>query len=109
MTEVLVKEQVVAQRDWFAPFWLLEQIVEVLERSSPQQMGVIPMEGPVAEEIEVVPVVIADVEWAQTLLFLRDSDPMDMPFALLARIVIRTWRAAVGVRRAVMMTGPLGL
>jgi hypothetical protein len=28
----------------------------------------------------VVPVVVVDVEWAQTLLFLRDSDLVEMPF-----------------------------
>jgi hypothetical protein len=40
MTEVLVKEQVAAQRDWFASFQLLERIAEVLERSSHRQTGV---------------------------------------------------------------------
>jgi hypothetical protein len=66
MMEVLVKEQVVAQRDWFVSFRLLKWIVETLERLSPWQAGVVPM--------EVVPVVVADVEWVQTPLFLRDSD-----------------------------------
>jgi hypothetical protein len=47
MTEVLVKEQVAAQRDRFASFKLLKWISEMLERSSPQQAGVVPMEGPV--------------------------------------------------------------
>jgi hypothetical protein len=79
MTEVLMKEQVAAQRGRLVSFKLLEWIVEVLERSSPRQAGVIPMEGPAAE---VVPVIVADVEWAQTLLFLMDSDLMDLPFAL---------------------------
>jgi hypothetical protein len=40
------------------------------------------MEGLVVEETEVVSVVIADVEQVRTPLFLRDMDPMDMPFAL---------------------------
>jgi hypothetical protein len=66
----------------FATFKLLKWIAEALERSSPQQAGVIPTEGPAAEGMEVVPVVIADVEWVQTPLFLRDSDLMDMLFAL---------------------------
>jgi hypothetical protein len=79
MMEVLVKEQAAAQRDRLASFKLLEWIAEVLERSSPRQAGVIPMEGPAAE---VVPVIIADVERVQTPLFLMDSDPMDLPFAL---------------------------
>jgi hypothetical protein len=61
----LVKKQVVVQRDRFASFKLLKWIVEALERSSPQQAGVIPMEGPVVEGTEVVPVVVADVEQAQ--------------------------------------------
>jgi hypothetical protein len=79
MTEVLVREQVVAQRDRFTSFRLLEQIVEALERLSPRQAGVIPTEGPVAE---VVPVIVPDVERAQMPLFLMDSDPMDLPFSL---------------------------
>jgi hypothetical protein len=37
--EVLVKEQVVVQRDWFASFRLLTDIAEALERLSPWQMG----------------------------------------------------------------------
>jgi hypothetical protein len=82
MTEVLVREQVAAQRDHIASFRLLEQIVEALERSSPWQAGVVPMEGPAAEGMEVVPVVVADVEQMRTPLFLRDSDLMDMLFAL---------------------------
>jgi hypothetical protein len=82
MMEVLVREQVVAQRDQFVSFRLLEQIMEALERSLPRQARVVPMEGLAAEEMEVVPVVIADVEWAWTPLFLRDLDPMDMHFAL---------------------------
>jgi hypothetical protein len=82
MMEVLVKEQVAAQRDWVASFRLLEQIAKALERSSPRQAGVVPMEGPAVGEMEVVSAVVADVEWVQTPSFLRDSDPMDMPFAL---------------------------
>jgi hypothetical protein len=82
LTEVLVKEQVVAQRDRFTSFWLLKWITEALERSSPWQTGVVLMEGLVVEGTEVVPVVIADVEQAQTLLFLRDSDSTDMLFAM---------------------------
>jgi hypothetical protein len=79
MTEVLVKEQAAAQRDRLASFKLLEQIAEALERSSPRQAGVVPTEGPAAE---VVLVIVADVERVQTPLFLMDSDPMDLPFAL---------------------------
>jgi hypothetical protein len=82
MTEVLVKEQVAVQRDRFMSFKLLERIVEALERSSPRQVGVVPMEGPAAGGTEVVPVVVADVERVRTLLFLMDSDPPDLPFAL---------------------------
>jgi hypothetical protein len=82
MTEVLVREQVVAQRDRFASFQLLEQIAEALERLSPWQAGVVLMERPAVEGAEVVPVVVADVEQARTLLFLRDLDLTDMPFAL---------------------------
>jgi hypothetical protein len=82
MMEVLVKEQAAVQRDKFASFRLLEQIVEVLERLSPRQAGVVPMEGPAAGGTEVVPAVIADVERAHTPLFLMDSDPVDLPFAL---------------------------
>jgi hypothetical protein len=33
-------------------------------------------------EMVVVPAFVADIEWVQTPLFLRDSDTMDMPFAL---------------------------
>jgi hypothetical protein len=62
MMEVLVKEQAAVQRDQFVSFKLLEWIVEVLERSLPQQAGVVPTKGPVVEGTEVVPVVIADVE-----------------------------------------------
>jgi hypothetical protein len=40
------------------------------------------MEGLAIEGMEVVPVIVADVEWAQMPLFLRDSDWMDMLFAL---------------------------
>jgi hypothetical protein len=78
MMEVLVKEQVVAQRDRFMSFKLLEWIAEALERSSPRQAGVVLMEGLAAEGTEAVPV----VEWAQTLLFLMDPDLMDLPFDL---------------------------
>jgi hypothetical protein len=41
MTQVLVKEQVVVQRDCFAAFRLLERIAEALERASPRQVEVI--------------------------------------------------------------------
>jgi hypothetical protein len=82
MTEVLVKEQVVAQRDRFAAYKLLEQIVEVLERLSPRQAGVVLMEGPAAGGTEVVPAVVADVERAHMLLFLMDLDLVNLPFAL---------------------------
>jgi hypothetical protein len=82
MMEVLVKEQVAAQRDRFASFKLLERIAEALERSSPRQAGVVPTEGPAAGGMEVVPAVVADVERAHTPLFLTDSDPVDLPFAL---------------------------
>jgi hypothetical protein len=80
MMEVLVKEQAVAQRDQFTAFRLLEQITEALERLLPRQAEVVPTEG--AEGTEVVLVVVADVEWAQTPLFLRDSDLTDMLFVL---------------------------
>jgi hypothetical protein len=66
MMEVLVRGQAVVQRDCFVSFRLLEWIAEVLERSLPWQVGVVPMEGPAAEEMEVVPVIIANVEQAQT-------------------------------------------
>jgi hypothetical protein len=56
MTEVLVKEQVVAQKDLFVSFNLLEKIAEALERSSPCQVEVVLMEGLVVEEMEVVEV-----------------------------------------------------
>jgi hypothetical protein len=82
MTEVLVKEQPAAQRDWFTSFKLLERIAEALERSSPRQAGVVPTEGPAAGGMEVIPVVVADVERVRTPLFLMDSDPMDLLFAL---------------------------
>jgi hypothetical protein len=82
MMEVLVKEQAAAQRNRFASFKLLERIAETLERLSPRQAGVIPMEGSAAGGTEVVPAVVADVERVHTRLFLMDSDPMDLPFAL---------------------------
>jgi hypothetical protein len=82
MMEVLVKEQAAAQRDRFASFRLLERIAEALERSSPRQAGVVPAEGPAVGGMEVVPAVVADVERAHTLLFLMDSDPIELPFAL---------------------------
>jgi hypothetical protein len=82
MTKVLVKEQVAAQRDRSASFKLLERIVEALERSSPRQAGIVPMEGPAAGGTEVVPAVVADVERVYMPLFLMDSDPMDLLFAL---------------------------
>jgi hypothetical protein len=78
MMEVLVKEQAAAQRDQFTSFKLLEQIAEALERSSPRQAGVVPTEGLAVEGTEAVPV----VEQVRTPLFLMDSDPMDLPFAL---------------------------
>jgi hypothetical protein len=78
MMEVLVKEQAAAQKDCFASFKLLERIAEALERSSPRQVGVVPTERPVVGGMEAVPV----VERVQTPLFLMDSDPMDLPFAL---------------------------
>jgi hypothetical protein len=56
--------------------------MEALERLLPWQAGVIPMEGLAAEKMEVVPVIVADVERDQTLLFLRASDSTDMLFAL---------------------------
>jgi hypothetical protein len=82
MMEVLVKDQAAVQRDRFASFKLLKRIAEALERSSPRQAGVVPMEGPAAGGTEVVPVVVADVEWVHTLLFLMDSDLPDLPFAM---------------------------
>jgi hypothetical protein len=82
MTEVLLKEQVAAQRDQFTSFKLLERIAEALERSSPRQAGVVPTEGPAAGGTKVVPVVVADVERVCMLLFLMDLDPPDLPFAL---------------------------
>jgi hypothetical protein len=81
MTEVLVKEQAV-QRDQFVSFKLLERIVEALEGLSPRQVGVVPMEGLAAGGTDVVPVVIADVEWVRMPLFLMDLDLPDLPFAL---------------------------
>jgi hypothetical protein len=81
MMEVLVKEQVAVQRDWLVSFKLLKWIAEALERSSPQQAGVVLTEGPVAGGTEVIPVIIADVEQVCTPLFLMGSDPMDLPFA----------------------------
>jgi hypothetical protein len=82
MMEVLVKEQAAAQRDRFTSFKLLKRIAEALERLSPRQAGVVPTEGLAAGGTEVVPAVVADVERVHTLLFLMDSDPMDLPFAL---------------------------
>jgi hypothetical protein len=68
----------VAQRDRFVSFRLLEWITEALERLSPRQEGVVPTEGPAAEGTEAVPV----VEQGWTPLFLMDSDLMDLLFAL---------------------------
>jgi hypothetical protein len=82
MTEVLLKEQVAVQKDRFTSFKLLEQIAKALERLSPRQAGVVPMVGPAAEGTEVIPVIVADVGWVRTPLFLRDSDSTDMPFTL---------------------------
>jgi hypothetical protein len=53
----------------------------LLERSFLRQTEVIPMEGLAVEGMEIVLVIIADVEWAQTPLFLQDSDLVDIPFA----------------------------
>jgi hypothetical protein len=74
----MVKEQAEAREDRQASFRLLEQIAEMLERLSPRRVGVIPMEGPAARGTEMVPV----IEQVQTLLFLRDSDPVDLLFAV---------------------------
>jgi hypothetical protein len=82
MMEVLVKKQAAAQRDQFAVFRLLEQIAEGMERLSPRQAEVVLTVGPAVEGMEVVLVVVVDVEQAWTLLFLRDSDPVDMPFVM---------------------------
>jgi hypothetical protein len=82
MTEVLVKEQVAVQRDWFASFKLLERIAEALERSSPRQAEVVPTEGPAVGGTEVVLAVVADIERVHIPLFLMDLDPMDLLFAL---------------------------
>jgi hypothetical protein len=78
MTEVLVKEQAAAQRDRFTSFKLLERIMEALERSSPRRAGVVPTERPAAGRMEAVPV----VGRVRTPLFLTDSDPMELPFAV---------------------------
>jgi hypothetical protein len=56
--------------------------MEALERSLPWLVGVVLKERLVVEGMDVVPAVIADVEWVQTLLFLRDLDLTDMLFAL---------------------------
>jgi hypothetical protein len=92
MTEVLAKEQAAVQRDQFASFKLLEQIVEALERSSPWQAGVVPTEGPVVGNAEAGPSAAAvDTEtialdevglirWAWTPLFLlsdENTEPSD--------------------------------
>jgi hypothetical protein len=60
---------------------LLKWITEVLERSSPRQAEAVLIERLAAEGMEVVQVVVVDVEQARTPLFLRDSDPVDMPLA----------------------------
>jgi hypothetical protein len=62
MMEVLVKKQVAVQRNQFAAFRLLEWIMEALETLSPRQVDVILTEGPVAEGMEVIPVIVVDVE-----------------------------------------------
>jgi hypothetical protein len=80
MMEVLVKKQVVVQRDQFTSFKLLEWVAEVLERLLLRKAGVVLMEGPAVERTEVITVIIADVEQAQTPLFLRDSDLVEMLF-----------------------------
>jgi hypothetical protein len=76
MMEVLVKEQAAAQRDRVTSPRLLERIVEALERLSPRRAGVVLTEGPAAQGMEA--------ERVQTPLFLMDSDPVDLPFALVA-------------------------
>jgi hypothetical protein len=78
LTGFLVKEQAEAQEDRHVSFKLLERIAETLERSSPRQAGVVLMEGLAVGGMEAVPV----VERVQTPLFLMDSDPMDLLFAL---------------------------
>jgi hypothetical protein len=74
----MVKKQAEAWEDRQVSFRLLEQIVEMLERSSPRQAGAILTEGPVVGRMEMVPV----VERVWTPLFLTDSDLVDLPFAL---------------------------
>jgi hypothetical protein len=78
LTGFLVKEQAEVREDHHASFKLLERIAEMLERSSPRQAGVVLTEGSVVGGTEAVPV----VERVQTLLFLMDSDPIDLPFAV---------------------------
>jgi hypothetical protein len=68
--------------DRFTSFKLLERIAEVLERSSPRQVEVVLTEGPAVGGTEVVLAVVADVEWVHMPLFLMDSGPMDLLFAL---------------------------
>jgi hypothetical protein len=87
MTEVLVKEQVAAQRDRFAAFKLLERIAEALERTSSRQAGVVPMEGPAAGgmEAEAGPseVAVELTRRARTPLFLpsdENTEPSDELF-----------------------------
>jgi hypothetical protein len=78
LTVFMVKEQVEAREDYQVSFRLLERITEMLERSLPRRAGVVPMEGPAARGTETVPV----IERVQTPLFLTDSDPVDLPFAV---------------------------
>jgi hypothetical protein len=81
MTEVLVKEQVAAQRDRFASFKLLKRIVEALERSSPRQAGVVPTEGLAAggTEVEAGPseAAVELIRCARTPLFLPSDENME--------------------------------
>jgi hypothetical protein len=62
---------------------------------------------------EVVPLVVADVEWVRTPLFLMDSDlPVLKLLWRLARIARRNQGVAAGARAVMMrrtMTGPSGL
>jgi hypothetical protein len=78
LTGFLVKEQAEAQENHQASFRLLERIMETVERSSPRRAGVVPTEGSAAGGTDAVPV----VERVRTLLFMMDSDPMDLPFAV---------------------------
>jgi hypothetical protein len=78
LTGFLVKEQAEAQENHQASLRLLEQITETVDRLSPRRAGVVPMEGSAVGGMDAVPV----VEWVRTLLFMTDSDPMDLSFAV---------------------------